>query len=101
MPDGDIIHPTLSVPYISAYRAVCSPDVNPEYDAHGTAKSHKKCVQGIGDAPIEFIREVDRRYLQALPQDVSERHNVDFPRLGRDLERLAREYGDNPRGIDL
>lgn len=100
MPDGDIIHPTLSARYYGVYKRICEEAEDEESLARQALRCLKKDVNDYGDAPIQLIqREVP--LFEQLAVDLQFGIPIDWTQARRRVKELAMGFSGSDNGLQL
>ncbi|GHO98872.1 hypothetical protein KSF_089200 [Reticulibacter mediterranei] len=95
MPDGDIVHPTLSARYNSVYKQLCDGAFDEGALAHEALLCLKKDLQAFGDAPIHLIfQEAD--LFTAIAIRMQNGQEINWAQERRNILELKR-FVDGPK----
>ncbi len=100
MPDGDVVHDTLSPQWLTVYEQICEWDYGPEEVAHRAVRTLRDGIKRYGDAPLQLIKEVVSEF-KKIPDTPLLRQGVDLEVFNQEIERQARKTDGSPRGIAL
>ncbi len=95
MPDGDIIHPTLSPRYYSLYEQVCEGHCDEDALAREALSCLKKDVKDFGDGPIHLI-EQEVTVFEHMATQLQQSEGVDWAQERRKIKELA-QYADGEK----
>jgi len=98
MPDGDIIHPTLSPRYYSLYEQVCEESSDEDALAREALKCLKKDVKDFGDGPIHLI-EQEVTVFENMATQLQNAEGVDWAQERRKIKALAQGADGEKRAV--
>src|SRR5260370_18720815 len=88
MPDGDIIHPTLSPRYYSLYEQVCEGHYDEEAIAREALNCLKKDLKDFGAGPIRLI-EQEAAIFEHIAAKLHQCTDVDSAQESRKVKGVA------------
>lgn len=100
MPDGDIVHPTISARYNNLYKQVDEGAGGEEDWAREAIRCLKKDLIEYGEAPIQLIEQATALFEgieSKLPQNIA----IDWAQERRDIKDLAQQVLGSKRAIQL
>ncbi len=95
MPDGDIIHPTLSPRYYSLYEQVCEGHYDEDALARETLRCLKKDLKDFGDGPIHLIAQ-EVTVFEHIATQLQLAEGIDWAQERRKIKGLA-QYADGEK----
>src|SRR5205807_2429557 len=98
MPDGDIIHPSLSPRYYGLYEQVCEGHYDEDALAREALKCLKKDVKDFGDGPIHLI-EQEAAIFEHIATQLQQGKDVDWAQERRKVKRLAQRADGGKRAL--
>ncbi len=98
MPDGDIIHSTLSPRYYGLYEQVCEGHYDEDALAREALKCLKKDVKDFGDGPIRLI-EQEAATFEHIATQLQQGKNVDWAHERRKIKGLAQGADGEKRAL--
>lgn len=98
MPDGDIIHPTLSPRYYGLYGQVCEGHFDEDALAREALKCLKKDVKDFGDGPIRLIRQ-EVAVFENIARQLQQGKGVDWAHERRKIKELAQHADGEKRAL--
>jgi hypothetical protein len=98
MPDGDIIHPTLSPRYYSLYEQVCEGHSDEDALAREALRCLKKDVKDFGDGPIHLI-EQEVAVFEHIATQLQQAEGVDWAQERRKIKELAQGADGEKRAL--
>jgi hypothetical protein len=98
MPDGDIIHPTLSLRYYSLYEQVCEGHSDEDALAREALKCLKKDLKDFGDGPIRLIEE-EAAIFEHIDTQLQQGKDVDWAHERRKIKGLAQGADGEKRAL--
>jgi hypothetical protein len=98
MPDGDIIHPTLSPRYYGIYEQVCEGHYDEDTLAREALKCIKKDLKDFGDGPIRLI-EQEVGIFEQIAIQLQQGKDVDWVLERRKIKGLAQGADGEKRAL--
>lgn len=100
MPDGDIIHPTLSPRYYHLYEQVCEEHADEETLAREALKCLKKDLKDFGNGPIHLIAR-EAAIFESIATQLQQGQIIDWVQERRKIKGLAQSADGEKRAIAL
>ena len=98
MPDGDIIHPTLSPRYYGLYEQVCEGHSDEDALTREALKCLKKDLKDFGDGPIRLI-EQEATIFEHIATQLQQGKDVDWAQERRKIKGLAQGADGEKRAL--
>jgi hypothetical protein len=98
MPDGDIIHPTLSPRYYNLYEQVCEGHCDEDALAREALKCLKKDLKDFGDGPIRLL-EKEAAIFEHIAAKLQQSTDVDWTQERRKVKGLAQHADGEKRAL--
>lgn len=100
MPDSDRVHAKLLARYQKSYKQLCEGYGSSEELARNILKPLRRDIQGYGDGPVNLIKQEGKR-LEQISSEPLFKSLTDWAAESQHIERLARKFRGDPRGIAL
>ena len=98
MPDGDIVHPTLSPRYYGLYEQVCEGYYDEDALAREALRCLKKDLKDFGDGPIRLI-EQEAAIFEHIATQLQQGKGVDWAQERRKVKGLAQDADGEKRAL--
>ncbi len=100
MPDGDIVHPTLTARYYSPYKQMCEGASSEEELARDLLQCLKKDLKDYGEEPIQLIGQ-EAALFDAIATQMQNGIEIDWSQERKNIKELAQHMSGQKRALQL